>query len=111
MSDLDFEQTVELEKNVKIKNQAIEICENFKKNITLSASSYEGDNRFKNWSDSHNSTYIIVERDHFVYECKFLHEYYKLKVTPEAVFGYIKNNTRGLNHLVALVKTKKEQPK
>jgi len=105
MSDeMDFNQTVELEQNIKIKNEAIKICDEFFKNVKLKPSTYEDEGRFKVWSDSHNSTYVIIDGDNFYYECKFLHEYYKMKITPEAVFKYIKNKYMGLGHLRVFVK-------
>ena len=98
---MNYSETVELEKNVKIKDQAEKICLDFRKNVTLKISDYQGNGLFVLWSDSHNKIFVNVEGEHPVFICKFLHEDYTLTVSPDSVFKAIRDGYRGVDHLVA----------
>ena len=100
---MNYEQTVELEKNVKIKDQANEIYNSFLNNIKLNANDYVGENKFKLWSDSHNSTFVVIIDSGFRVEFRFLHEAYNIDITPQSIFDRIKSNYRGIDHLRALI--------
>lgn len=94
---MTYEETIELEENISIKNKANELYSKFMKNMKLDVSTFKN-GRFKIWSDSHNAKYIKIVDDTFIYQCSFLHESYTVKVTPEDLFGYIKNDYRGVAH-------------
>ena len=100
---MNFDETVELEKNIKIKDEASEIYQNFKGNIKLKAADYTGCGRFRVWSDSHNSTYIVITDSGFKAEFRFLHESYDVEITPKELFEKIKAKYRGIDHLKALI--------
>lgn len=96
---MDFNETEELEENIKIKNKAIKICEDFLKNVSLRLDKYKGDGKFEIWSDSHNAKYVIVYDIGLRYVCKFLHEKYSVILKPENIFTAIKNKDRVIDHL------------
>ena len=104
METLSYEATIELEKNIKIKNQAEAIYQNFLSNVKLEAKNYKGEGRFLFWSDEHNQTYFTLKNDKFIFQCRFLHETYNVDVTPSGIFGAIKNNDRGVTHLESAVR-------
>ena len=104
---MNYEETIELEENIKLKNKAEEIYKQFQKNIRLEVSSYKGDGRFLFWSDEHNQTYFKVEGDKIIFECRFLHEKYDVEVSLSGIFSALKNKYRGLDHLKATVREKK----
>ena len=95
---MDYKETKELEINVKIKNEADKIYRDFLSNIKLPVSGYH-EGKFKIWNDSHNSIYVYIIQNYFVFECCFLHEHYVVEVTPEALFNKIKSDNRGIGHL------------
>lgn len=101
MSELTYEQTIELQDNIKIKDQANKIYADFLKNIKLEPKKYKGEGRFLYWSDQHNQTYISLVEDKFILQCRFLHESYNLEITPPAIFNALKNKYRGVEHLRA----------
>lgn len=96
---MDYEETVEIEHNVKIKNEAEKICSDFKKNMQLKISNYKGKGQFEIWSDCHNAAFVVVHDDCFELQCRFLHESYNIKVTPSIVFNGIKNKDMVIDHL------------
>lgn len=96
--DLTYEETIELEKNVKIKDAADDLYKRFKKNVTLSVGSLNRKGEFEDWSDAHNRTYYTVENGMVFYHCRFIHETYDLSITPSSLFNYIKRDYRGLAH-------------
>jgi hypothetical protein len=100
--EMDYNETKELEKNIKIKNEAEDVYKKFLNNIKLEAKNYS-EGRFLFWSDSHNATYFAIKDGHFIFQCRFLHETYNVTVTKEALFGYIKNNYRGYDHFKTAV--------
>ena len=103
---MTYEETIELEKNVKIKNRAEAIYNKFISNVNLSVEKHKGNGRFLFWADEHNSTYFRADGDHFVFECRFLHETYNVEVTPSGIFMAIKNDHRGVLHLESAVRDK-----
>ena len=104
MEELTYEQTVELEKNIKIKNEANSIYANFLKNIKLEVKHYQGENRWLFWEDEHNATYFEIRNEHFHFLCAFLHETYDIEVTPSGIFAALKNERSGVSHLVSAVR-------
>lgn len=101
---MNYEETIELEESIKLKNEADRIWKNFKKNIKFEAKNYKGKGRFLHWQDSHNATYFeLNEKDQWVYVCEFLHESYKCVVTPSHIFSYLKREYRGVDHLRSVV--------
>lgn len=107
---MTYEETVELEKHVKIKNEADEIFRDFQKHANFKASSYiEKGNRFHIWGDSHNDTYVQITGGEFVYQCRFLNETYDVTITPSAIFGYINNKYKGLGHFEAYIRQLKAE--
>lgn len=103
---MTYEEIIELEENIQLKNKANEIYEKFCKNIKLEVSKYKGDGRFLHWSDSHNSTYFTVQGDKIYYECRFLHESYDVECTPNGIFSGLKREYRGIDHLESAVRGK-----
>jgi len=102
--EMTFEQTKELEENIKIKDRAIKICEDFKNNIVLLARNYKGESAFTIWSDSHNEKYVIAHEKNFEFICAFLHENYAVMITPEAIFNSIKSGSPVIGHLEVIVR-------
>lgn len=103
---MTYEETKQLEENVKITKEAEETYKKFLKNIKLKPENYIGNGKFLHWKDKYNATYFIVEDNFFIYECKFLHESYTIKITPSDLFDYIKNKYRGYEHLKSAVRDK-----
>lgn len=102
--DLSFEQTIELEKNIKIKNEAVKLYNQFLKNYKMAICDYiPKDKRTKIWSDDHNATYIYMGNEEFVFQCRFLHERYDVPITPQGIFERIKNNYRGISHFKSFI--------
>lgn len=104
---MTYEETIELENNVMLKNRADEIYKKFKKNISFRAKDYKGKGRFLHWSDSYNATYFELDsEDRWVFVCDFIHEDYRFIVTPSYIFGYLKKDAKGIGHLVSAVRDK-----
>lgn len=103
---MTYEETIELEKNIVIKNIADEIYKNFLKNVKLDVGKHKGGGKFVHWSDSHNQTYFILDGDDFTFVCNFLHENYSIKVNPTSIFTAIKQKYRGVDHLKSAVRDK-----
>lgn len=103
---MTYEETKELEANIKIKNEAEETYNKFFNNIKLDPKAYKGEGRFVFWKDEHNAIYIRLKDDYFIFECRFLHESYNVIVTPDNLFWCIKNNYRGYEHLKSAVRDK-----
>lgn len=101
---MTYEETIELEENVKLKNKADEIYQKFLKNVKLEPKKYQGEGRFIFWQDSHNTTYIRLNDDKFILECEFLHESYNVIITPEYIFNCLKRKDRGVEHLESYVR-------
>ena len=102
---MDYNETIELEKNIKLKNKADKIYSDFMENVTLKTKSYCKNGRFIVWRDSHNTKYIRLENDVFYFECRFLHESYDMEITPPSIFNHLKNDYRGIDHLMAHLQT------
>ena len=100
---MTYEETIELEENIKLKNEANEIYEMFLQNIKLEPKKYKGEGRFVFSQDSHNTTYITLKNEKFVLECRFLHESYDVEITPSSIFNGLKKKYRGIEHLKAYV--------
>ena len=100
---MTYEETIELEENIKIKNKANEIYANFLKNIKLGVSQYKGAGRFVLWADSHNATYVTLKDDVFWLNCRFLHETYDMEITPSSIFSKLKSKSRVVEHLESIV--------
>ena len=97
---MNYEETVELEKNVKIKNEADALYKKFNQFVMLSAGKFDHESaRFTINKDSNNATYLSIKGGSFIYQCRFLHETYDCIITPSSIFGYVKENYRGLSHL------------
>ena len=105
---MTYEETVELEKNVKIKDEAEKICRDFKNNVVLRVKDHEGEGRFKIWSDSHNAVYVRVADKGLEFQCRFLHETYNVMVEPASVFSKIKSGSGVIDHLKAKSRPTKE---
>lgn len=102
---MTYDETVELEKNVKIKNEADEIFTDFHASVILKAGAYiQGEDRFRVGGDSNNDLYIKIRNGHFVFQCRFLHESYDVTVTPSSIFSCIQNKYRGLDHLKSYIR-------
>lgn len=103
-----YEQTVELEENIKIKNKADKIYSDFQANVKLEVKNYKGEGRFKHWSDSNNSTSFVLKNDVFTFRDDYLHNTYILDVTPSAIFSALKskehNIQRSVQHLESAVR-------
>ena len=104
---MNYEETKELEINVKIKNEADQIYSDFKKYVTIKPANHQGGGKFLYWEDQHNKTFLILDGDIFTYKCNFLHEDYSVEVTPQAIFSAIKSKYRGFDHLEAAVRKAK----
>jgi hypothetical protein len=100
MDEMTYEQTVELERNIKIKNKAREIVEGFKNKVQLNLKSRKG-LQFTLWSDEHNATYLNISEEGMTFVCDFLHEYYCVGVNESCVFAGIKSRYRGIEHLAS----------
>ena len=71
--ELTYEQTIELEKNVRFKNEAEGIYRDFLEHVTFPVKDFVN-GKFKWWNDSHNETYFTVKDKGFTFVCNFLHE-------------------------------------
>lgn len=96
---MDYNETVELEKNIKLKAEAEKICRDFRNNVILKVKNYQGKGRFILWKDSHNKIYVDVDGNDPVFRCRFLHETYDVIVNPSSVFSGLKSDYRGVQHL------------
>ena len=102
---MNYEETIELEKNIKIKNEVDEILKKFNKYVKLDAGSFNKKKRmFTIWKDSHNATYLKINDDGtFSFVCDFLHEGYSVLVSEQSLFNKIKNKYRGYDHFKSMV--------
>lgn len=108
MEELTYEQTIELELNIKIKNEADAIYQNFLRNVKLEAKNYKGEGKFLFWSDEHNQTYFTIKNEKFYFQCRFLHESYDVEVTPSGIFSALKKEYRGVSHLSSAVREREK---
>ncbi|MBK7380437.1 MAG: hypothetical protein IPJ03_15895 [Ignavibacteriales bacterium] len=104
MDELTYEQVVELERNIEVKNQAKKIMNDFYNNVKLNIKDYSGNGRFRLWHDQHNDIYVDLKDDKFYFRCRFLHESYDIEMTFNGIFQALKNEDRGIDHLKPLVK-------
>ena len=102
--EINYEQTIDLEKSIKIKNEAETIYQNFLKNVKLEVKNYKGEGRFLFWRDQHNAIYFKIKDEIFYFECRFLNETYDVEVTPSGIFDALKKEDRGVLHLSAAVR-------
>lgn len=100
MDNMTYEQTCQLERNIKIKNKAKEIVKGFKEKVVLNLKTKKG-LRFTIRSDSHNATYVEIDEKKIVFICDFLHENYYIIVDKSHVFDCIQRGDRVINHLAA----------
>lgn len=98
IQELTYEQVIEMEESIRLKNKAEEIYNNFIKNVKLDLRTFK-DGRFKIWNDSYNATYLEISDNKLIYQCRFLHETYNIEVTPSAIYSALKNECRGVEHL------------
>ena len=99
MEELTYEQTIELEQNIKLKNEADVLYSKFLKNVKLEPSQYRGNGKFIHWMDEHNKIYFQIKDDKFYFICAFLHEDYTVEATPSGIFSALKSKNRGVEHL------------
>ncbi len=100
---MNYEETIELENNIQVKNKAKDLYNKFLRNVKLDVGKYK-DGRFCVWSDSHNAEYLKINgSDRFVFQCRFLHESYDLIVHPSYIFNAIKNKHRVIDHFESFV--------
>ncbi len=109
INDLTYEQVTELEKNIKLKDKAKKIVDEFYENIKLNIKDYKGKGRFDVWNDSHNNIYIYLKDDKFYFRCNFFHETYDVEVTYSGVFQALKNGNRGIGHLESHIESIKRK--
>lgn len=103
---MTYEETIELEENVKLKNEADKIYQDFIKNVKLDAGSYKGNGKFRFTYDQYNATYFEFNNDSIKYICDFLHEHYTVIVSPQGIFNALKSKYRGVEHLKSAVRNK-----
>lgn len=105
---MTYEETTELDQNVKIKNEADNLYDSFLKNVKFSPEKWDvKKRRFKHWDDLYNATYFQILSDGFFeFQCEFLHETYSLKVAPANIFEAIKNKSRVIEHFKSAVRAK-----
>jgi len=104
MENLTYEQTIELEQNIKLKNEADALYSKFLKNIKLEPSEYKGDGKFRFWHDEYNAMYFQIIDNKFYFICSFLHENYMIEVTPSGIFSALKSKNRGVDHFASIVR-------
>lgn len=110
MNDLSYEETVELEKNIKFKNEANQVYQDFLNHFKLNIKDYKSEyGMFEIWSDSNNASYIDLKDGVFYYRARYLHESYDVTINPGYLFGYIKNKYRGYEHFKSDVLARKKQ--
>ncbi len=103
---MTYEETIELEENVKLKNEADKIYQDFRDNVKLDAGKYKGNGKFEFTSDQYNATYFEFCNDSIRYICDFLHENYVVNVSPKGIFTALKSKYRGVEHLKSAVRNK-----
>lgn len=112
MNGLSYEETIELEKNIKIKNEADAVFADFMRSFTLNVSSYNSKRgMFEIWNDSNNAAYIELKDGVFYYRARFLHESYDVTIKPSSLFEYIKGEYRGYGHFKSAVESAKKKSK
>lgn len=97
---MTYEETIEIEENINLKNHANRIHNDFINNVKLSVKNFDG-KRFKLWSDNYNAKYVEIINGKLVYQCRFLHETYDIAIEPAAIFDALKSKYRGVDHLKA----------
>ena len=105
---MTYEETIELEENVAIKNKADILYRDFINHIKLSVDNHVGEGRFIVWKDEHNAMYVSIKNKDFVFECRFLHETYNVLVNPSGLFNAIKMKDRGVDHLQSHITSAKK---
>lgn len=105
-----YEQTMELEKCIKLKNKADEIYRKFKQNIKLEICNYKGEGKFVHWSDGNNSVSFVLTDNVFMFHGNYINNTYRLEVTPSAIFSALKSENHkakeGVKHLESQVRDK-----
>lgn len=99
---MNYEETANLEENIKIKNEANDLYRRFVKFVKLSVARRDK-NEFEDWADAHNRAFYRVNENSVSFHCRFLHETYNLTITPSSLFESIKSNDRGLLHFKSSV--------
>lgn len=103
---MTYEEVKSVDANIKIKNDADIIYQNFLNNVKFEVKNYKGTGRFLFWDDGNNQTYFKITNDTFYYECDFLHEKYCVEVTPSGIFRALVNDNKGVDHLISAVRDK-----
>lgn len=102
---MTYEETIELELNVKIKNKAQEIYKGFVDNTSLSLKDYKN-GRFKLWCDSNNAKYLDLKSSDPVLILDYINNNHRITVTPSSIFSAIKSMDRFVTHLASMAKVK-----
>lgn len=103
MEKMTYEQTVELERNIKIKNKAKEIVAGFLENVKLNLQTKKG-LRFRTWSDSNNAEYVDISEDGIYWCADYLHQKYYLMIDESSIFDAILREYRGIEYLASKAK-------
>ena len=104
---MTYEETIELEQHIKLKEEAKEIYRNFLQNIKLEPCKYKGNGRFLHRGDCHNAEYFDMAEDHFIFVGDFLNNFYTVAITEANLFECLKEENRsksGVEHLRVIVR-------
>lgn len=106
---MTYEETIELEKNIKLKNKADEIYANFLEHVNLRPKDLQFDGRFKIWSSGDSHKYIKLEDGIFILQCRFLHQTFDIRITPSDIFASLQNNNKEVGYLEATIDIMKKR--
>lgn len=105
---MNYKETIELEKNIKIKDQADRLYSDFMRYGILQLNKFS-EGKFILWQDTHNKSFIIIENNKIKYCCEFINNSYEIIISPAYIFEAIKREDRGLAHLKSRIKTFKKE--
>jgi len=100
---MDYQETIELERNIKIKNKAQEIVQGFKKTVKLDLTTKKG-NRFTIWADSHNANYVEIEEEEIIFIGDYLSQNMSIPISYSSIFNAIARGDSVVRYVAATAK-------
>lgn len=94
IKDLTYDQTIELEKNLKVRDRADKIHKDFIRNVSFPMERYQGNGKFLVKSTELCSSYFVLqsESDYWIFVYTSRGDSVKIDVTPHGIYNAIKKS-------------------
>lgn len=102
LNTLTSDQIAELEKLIEYNKKADKIVKDFYEYVTLNMKGFKNGN-FMIYNDNYNKQYLTIEKGIPVVHCRFLHESYDIVIEKDIILQYLKDNYRGLSHVISMI--------